>query len=344
MSEMKSENLNTSIIASLIVILMLMGCGSDDSNSKESEGSELTIQEVLNNAVSSGVDGIFLHVEKNGEQATKYSSGVENREENTPANANSLFKIASISKLFVAVSAIKLDALGSLNLDDTLAFWLPEISARIENGDNITIRDMLSHRSGIPDFDSQQGFSWQQAHFDPDITLEYALDLPADFQPDSQYEYSNTNYLLVGKILDQSLGYSHRVFVQEAILTPLGLGDTYSSTTDIDTDRLVKGYWENSERSEQTYDITGGSMVSTVADVGLFLRELNSVNLLFTSQEKQSYDLVYFNQHTGWLPGYQSIARITAVNGTVIVLFVNTTGSGSEAVISSTYDKIIRLL
>ena len=290
------------------------------------------------------LDGVFLYVEKPATQPASYSSGIENRTTNQLANVNSLFKVASISKLFVAVSAVKLVEAGNLSLDDTLTTWLPEIAVRIENGNIITVREMLMHRSGIPDFDSQTGFSWQIPHSSADATLEYALDLPADFAPNSQYEYSNTNYLLIGKILDQVLGYDHRVYIKEAILTPLGLNNTYSSVNEIDTSLLVKGYWNNVERSEQIYDITGGSMVSTVADIGLFIRELNSTNILFTPQQKQTYDSVYFNQHSGWIPGYQSMAQITSTNGTVVVLFVNKTGNDSKSIMNSTYNKIVNLL
>lgn len=327
------------------LLLTLSGCGgSDKSPVSSSTPTPLTIQAVLDEAVLNGIDGAFLYIEHPSSQPVSYSSGIENRITNQQASVNSLFKVASISKLFVAASAIKLVEAGIINLDDTLAFWLPEIANRIENGDVITLREMLMHRSGIPDFDSQIGFSWQNPHSSADDTLEYALDLPADFAPNLQYEYSNTNYLLIGKILDQALSYSHTIFIEEAILTPLGLVNTYSSAKQIDISLLVKGYWSNIDRSAQIYDITGGSMISTVRDIGVFLRELNSINLLFNEQEKQTYDSVYFNQHTGWLPGYQSMAQITSTNGKVIILFVNTTGNGSELLMSDIYNKIVELL
>ena len=333
-------------IISAIIAISLLACGGGGgaSNPIQSPASSKTLQQVLDDSVDSGLDGIIVYAELANQEPILRSAGVRNRVTFQAADANALFKIASISKLFVAVTATKLVHQNMLQLDDTLAFWLPDLASRIANSDTITVQQMLQHRSGIPDFDSQVGFSWQNPHTDADTTLEFALDLAADFSPNERFEYSNTNYLLLGKVLDAALGYSHRTFIRDSIITPLGLTDTYTSADDIDLALLMKGYWENQDRSEQGYDITGGSMVSTVRDTGVFLRELNSTSTLFTEEEKATYDTVYFNQHTGWLPGYQSIARYQAELNAIIIVFVNETGDNSESILASTYDEIVEVL
>jgi D-alanyl-D-alanine carboxypeptidase len=126
---------------------------------------------------------------------------------------------------------------------------------------------MIKHRSGIADFDSQAGFDWNNADTDIDNTLLYALDKSSDFPPDSQYEYSNTNYLLLAKILDKALGYSHKIYITENILISLGMYDTYLKFGEINPSRLVQGYWNNIDRSMQDYAIPGGAMISTVKDI-----------------------------------------------------------------------------
>jgi D-alanyl-D-alanine carboxypeptidase len=78
------------------------------------------------------------------------------------------------------------------------------------NSEEISIKQMLEHRSGIPDFNSQVGFSWQNSYQDIDETLAFALNLPADLAQNARYEYSNTNYLLIAKVLDTALGFSHK--------------------------------------------------------------------------------------------------------------------------------------
>jgi CubicO group peptidase (beta-lactamase class C family) len=335
------------ILTSLVLILSSCG-GSGNGGDTETTPisanvSPTTIQDVLDQAVIAGVDGIFVYVEQPDKVDESYVAGIQNRITQLPADANSLFKIASISKLFIAVSAAKLVVQEQLSLTDTLATWLPELADRIENSNIITISQMIQHRSGIADFDSQSGFDWQNAHTDIDLTLLYALDKPADFSPDSKYEYSNTNYLLLAKILDRVLGYSHQVFIAENILTPLGMVDTYLELEEIDPSLLVKGYWDNVERSMQDYAIPGGSMISTVKDIAIFIRALNTGDLL-SPAEKSVYVSVYWLSHSGWLPGYQSVATYQSDIDAVVVKFINTTGGNSESIAKSTYDNILKLL
>ncbi len=303
----------------------------------------MTIQEAIDNGVNKGVDGIFIYVDQASESPVTTSAGIQDRRSSEPAVPESLFKIASVSKLFIAVTVTKLIHQNILRQDDTLAMWLPTLVGRISNTNIITLRNMLQHRSGIPDFDSQRGFSWQLPQTDIDQTLEYALDLPADFVPDARYEYSNTNYLLLAKVIDSALGYSHRTHIQDFILMPLGMTDTYSLLAEIDSDLMVRGYWEDKDRTEQDYVIPGGSMISTVKDTAVFLRSLATGSLM-SVEERRLYTSLYFLRHSGWLPGYQSIARYEPDIDTVIVLFVNNTGDDSEIVIESTYNTVLSIL
>lgn len=338
------------------ISLLLTACGGSDStnnnneiNNSNSSSNEVTssqfstVQEVLDDAVLKGVDGVVVYIDQSNKENESFASGLQNKVTQLSADANSLFKIASISKLFIAVSAVKVIAQEQLNLHDTLAFWLPDLASSIENSNSITIEHLIQHRSGIADFDSQTGFDWQNSHTDIDNTLFYALNKPADFSPDSQYEYSNTNYLLLAKILDKALGYSHEIFIRENILNPLMMENTYLTLSEIDLSLLSKGYWGNIERSTQDYVIPGGSMISTAKDIAVFIRALNTGSLL-NSIEKNIYSSVYWFNHSGWLPGYQSIASYDNKTDAVVVQFINTTGGNSEAIASATNSQIFELL
>ncbi|MTI24152.1 serine hydrolase domain-containing protein, partial [Fulvivirga kasyanovii] len=111
-----------------------------------------TVQEQVNRAADYGFDGIIVYVDKKGEPPELYTSGYKNRESKTPADPHSLFKIASVSKLYTAVAITKLVSEGRLSLDKTLADYFPELAGRIENAGQITIRMMVQHRSGIPNY------------------------------------------------------------------------------------------------------------------------------------------------------------------------------------------------
>jgi len=122
---------------------------------------------------------------------------------------------------------------GRLSLDSTLAYYFPELASRIEYADKITLRMMLQHRSGIPNFIDHPDF-WIKPPKNRQETLEYALDLPADFKPGEDYGYSNTNYMLIEDLIDRTLGYPHQQFIKERILNPLGLKHTFGSLEEVD--------------------------------------------------------------------------------------------------------------
>ncbi len=317
------------------------GGGSGDGGGGDQSGFVASsVDSALAYGVDNGLDGVWVFVD-DGSGATEFKfAGVRDRATLAPADVNDLFKIASISKMFIAVSGIKMVAAGIVTLDDTLAFWLPDLAAHIENADSITLRHLLLHRSGVPDFDSQPGFSWDDAHTDVDAVLGLVLDRPTDFVPDARSEYSNTNYLLLGRIFDKALGYHHHQFIQNEILSPLGMVNTYSLLDDADIGLMARGYWNGVDRTEQDYVVPGGSMVSTAQEVGIFLRALATGDLLAPS-ERQTYESLFDFGHSGWLPGFQSNARYLSGMDTVLVQLVNETGGDSETVAREVYDSLV---
>lgn len=305
-----------------------------------------TVQEQLDQAIKHDLDGIIVYVDQPGEDPALYAAGWKDRAERIPADPEALFKIGSVSKLYIAAATAKLASDGTLSLDDTLADYLPELVGRIENADEITLRMMVQHRSGIPNYTDDPNYPWFETLPDLDSYLAFALDKPAVFEPDSRYRYSNTNYLLIGRILDNALGYSHHQYIHDEILEPLGLTHTYSLLSEVDSlDLVSSGYHYDVEPDLKELDhiAPGGSMVATAQDVGIFLRALNDGSLL-DDEEQAIYSSLYEYEHTGWVPGYQSIARYDKDTDTVVVQFVNSTGGDTEAVIYIIYNRIVRIL
>jgi D-alanyl-D-alanine carboxypeptidase len=316
-----------------------------------------TVQEQVDDAIGYGLDGIIVYVDKADEPPAFYSAGWKNKVTQVPADPHALFKIASISKLYIATATVKLVNNLSLSLDDTLADLLPELAGKIEYADQITLRMMLQHLSGIPNFIDQAKFDWFTPQIDIDKNLELVLDQPADFKPDARYNYSNTNYLLIARILDKVLGYSHEQYINNEILVPLGLTNTYFSLSQAKYEDVVSGYWYQYDDDLRYLDflIPGGSMVATAQDVGIFLRALNDGSLL-NDDEQAIYSSICEYGHTGWLPGYYSIASYHKEIDTVVVQFVNTTGGtpmvqffntsgGTKVMVSDVvYSRIVRIL
>ncbi|MAT95543.1 MAG: serine hydrolase [Anaerolineaceae bacterium] len=310
-----------------------------------------TVQEQVEDAVEQGLDGIIVYVDQAGEEPEFYAAGWKNKLTQEPADPHAFFKIGSIHKLYIATAVAKLVSEGSLSLEGTLADYLPELVGRIEYADQITLRMLVQHRSGIPNFTDDSEFDWFTPLTDEEKALELVLDDPADFEPDTDYSYSNTNYLLLGRILDRVLGYSHHQYVYNEILAPLGLTHTFFTLDEVAYDDVVSGYWY--EYDDDLRNL-GGSMVATAEDVGIFLRALNDGSLL-NDDEQAIYASIYEYDHDGWVPGYHSMARYHEDIDTVVVQFVSTTGGetwgtanviGGKAtgVSSIIYNRIVRIL
>jgi len=301
-----------------------------------------TVQEQVNEAIGLGFDGMIVYVDQGGKEPAFYAAGWKNRESKIPADPHSLFKIASISKLYDAVAITKLVHHGRLSLDKTLAGYFPELVGRIENAEKITLKMMVQHRSGIPNLTDTPNF-WEDPPKSSEDALERVLDLPADFDPGEDHEYSNTNYLLITLLIEKVTGMSKFQFIQKEVLYPLGLKNTFSSIHEINTERLMSGYYVGIEDDIKSVDY--GSMIATAEDVGIFLRALNDGSL-FDEEEQEIYSSIYVYEHTGLIPGYQSIAKYHKDIDTVVIQFVNTTNfDGYTWNLSEiAYNRIVKIL
>jgi CubicO group peptidase (beta-lactamase class C family) len=291
------------------------------------------------------IDGIIVYVDQAGKSPAFYSVGWKDKANKVPINPQALFKIASISKLYIVASTVKLINSQKLSLNATLTSLLPELAGRIENANMITLRMLLEHRSGIPDWIKVAEFPWDKPPADVNTILELILDKPAEFKPGSQYEYSNSNFLLIGKILDKILGYSHHQYIKKEILEHLGLTNTFNLLSEADTEKVVSGYDSHYDKDVKMLDFVspGSSMVATAEDVGIFLRALIDGSLL-NKEEQILFSSVYAYEHTGLLPGYQSIARYHMDIDAVVIQFVNTTGGNTWTISEIVYKKILRIL
>ncbi len=298
-----------------------------------------TVQEQVNEAIGHGFDGMIVYVDEAGKPPAFYTGGWKDRKNKIPADPKSFFKIASISKLYVAVSITKLVKDKRLSLDETLADYFPELVGRIENAEKITLNMMVQHRSGIPNFTDNPAY-WENEQENGKKALEFALDLPASFEPDKGYEYSNTNYLLLRKIIDNVLGYSHQQYIKEKILIPLELNNTFFSLNDVDLDDVMSGYYVGYDKDFKANEY---GMLATAEDVGIFLRALNDGSV-FDEGEQEIYPYVY--DHGGLVIGYQSLAEYHKDIDAVVVQFINTTDfEGYEWNLSQiVYNRIVKIL
>jgi CubicO group peptidase (beta-lactamase class C family) len=279
-----------------------------------------TVQEQVDEAMGHGFEGIIVYIDQGGQPPQWYAAGWHDRDAKIPAKPDALFKIASISKLYDAVAVTKLVQAGRLSLDNSIAYYLPELVGRIANAERITLRMMIQHKSGLPNFTDTPNF-WAAPTQTFDESLALILDKPANFEPGTDYEYCNTNYLLINKIMDNVLGYENFEYVRQEILVPLQRNNTFGSLKEVPMDRVMSGY-----HIGHPHDLKADEhgMLATAEDVGTFLRALNDGSV-FAPGEQEIYASVYEYEHGGWVPGYQSFAKYHQDLDAVVVAFYSTT-------------------
>ena len=302
-----------------------------------------TIQEQVNKTEDYGFDGSIVCVNKKDNQINFYTSGYKNRENKIPADPNSLFKIASVKKLYNAVAIAKLARDGKISLDKTLTEYLPELRDRIEYADQISIRMMVQHRSGIPDYTKINNY-WEHPTVNADEQLAIVLDRAANFKPDKKHEYSNTNYLLLSRIMTRILGYDSFQYIKKEILIPLNLNHTYGSIKDVNLDDVMSGYYVGYDVDLKTDNV--GSMIATAEDLSVFIRALNDGSVFKDKKEQDIYTSIYKYEHTGLIPGYQTIAKYHKDIDAVVIQFTNTVNfDGYNWNMSEVmYNRIVKIL
>ena len=182
-------------------------------------------------AASGTVPGVVLHVARAGHGSWQGASGLAQIDPEVAMRPDDRVGIGSIVKPFVAATTLQLVEDGSLSLDATLPDVLPaDVTDRFPQASEVTVRMLLGHRSGLPEWDSPAIDA--EAARDPSRiwTASEFLDLAAaqepTFPPGTDYAYSNTNYTLVGLIIERATGRGWRDEVTDRVITPLGLEAT----------------------------------------------------------------------------------------------------------------------
>lgn len=277
-----------------------------------------SVQELVESYPSYGFDGAIVYIQKKGESGQFYTSGYHEKTQKAAARADALFKIGSVTKLYDALILTKMVREGKLHLDSSLNYYLPALN--IQHAEKITLRMLARHRSGIPNYTDLPGYWLHPKETDAE-KIQLIHHQKPEFTPNSSYHYSNTNYVLLSKIMDQTLGYPHFAYLKKRVLDTLGLQNTYRSVDETPLHEVMSGYHVGYEQDLKTGD--KGSMLATAEDLGQFLRALNEGRVFDDAKELSLYESLYEKEHTGLLPGYQTLAKYR--DDTVIIQFTSTT-------------------
>ncbi|MFB6844976.1 serine hydrolase domain-containing protein [Streptomyces sp. NPDC056373] len=271
-------------------------------------------------AVADGVPGVTVTVRR-GHGTWAATAGVGDLRTGAPRSARDHYRIASITKTFVATVVLQLEAEGRLSLDDTVEHWLPgAVRGNGHDGGRITIRQLLNHTSGV--FDYLEDPDFQQTYMTPDGFMKHRFDeaAPEDmlavamrnrpyFEPGASFAYSNTNYLLAARVIEKATGNDYGDEIDLRIIAPLHLTSTSVPTTRVTLPGpSSRGYSKLSrETTGRTYDVTelnarmaygSGQMVSSSADLTRFYSALLGGRLLPAEQLKKMRTTVPSSRET----------------------------------------------
>src|SRR5215217_2766773 len=261
-----------------------------------------TFDEVLQAGLDRGMPGIALRVERGDDVVFDGAAGFASREQRTPVATTDRFGVGSVTKTFTAALVLQLVDEEVLTLDDTVTKWLHEpVVARIPYVDRITLRQLLTHTSGIYDVFDDDSPLWQDAYlgegadwsrvWTPREVLAYADGArhAPYFAPGEGVHYSNTGYVLLGLIVEHATGQGYAERLHARILGPLGLADTFFAATEpvpggkVDAYQLIDGELLNVSAIDLSSTGTAGGMVSTTRDLARFAVALFGGELLRAS-------------------------------------------------------------
>ena len=208
-------------------------------------------------------------VTKNGEIIYTKTVGFADVENNVKATEKSKYRIGSASKSFTAVLVLKAVEEKKIDLDQTIDKWFPTIA----NSQKITVRHLLSHRSGIHDFTHNDDYlSWCTQPKTEKEMLGIIENGGSDFEPDSTADYSNSNYVLLTYMLEKIFSKPYSDLLQEYIVEPIGLADTYVFGKTNPNDNECRSYrflgsWVVENETDCTVPMGAGAIVSTPTDL-----------------------------------------------------------------------------
>ena len=349
----------------VVVAVLTLGVGAAPAATPK----RANLGQIARSFVKDGVPGAIVYA-RTPTGARAGVAGYADRAAHVSMRAADRYRIASVTKAFVSVLILQLEAEGKLDIDDSVAKYLPGV---VPNGGAITLRELMSHTSGLFNYTDDDAFvkdpvtnfsrSWT-----PQELLALAFAHPPNFAPGTNYSYSNTNYIVLGLVVEALTGKPLGQVLQERIFTPLGLTSTsFPLTIEVAPD-FVHGYVklegtpliDITPGLNPTWGWAAGGIVSNARDVTAFYRALFTRKLLPAAQLTEmeaptansgTYALGIVNAvttcgraffHEGDALGWQNIAASTANGKRQAVVTVNVNYENNDRLVAAAQTALCR--
>jgi D-alanyl-D-alanine carboxypeptidase len=329
---------------------------------------EARIDELARQTVSDGIAaGLVVAVAEQGNLTFERGYGLANIEWNAPVTTDTVFRVGSITKQFAAAGLLLLAEQKKLSLDDKLAKYLPNYP----RGDEVTLRQLLNHTSGIHSYPGPTERTIVRTGITVPDMVKHLADLGYDFDPGTRWEYSNSNYFLIGAVIEQVSRQTFREFARQRLFEPLELTHTAVDSNDeivrkrasaYFRDSTRKGIYENADYIHMSVPHAAGAIRSTAGDLIKWTNALHSGRVLSAASykemttpasvrgkedakyglglhllEQQGHRLI---NHDGGIEGFEASLTYVVDSRTTVVVLANTQ-SGARALAAAVLDILL---
>lgn len=277
--------------------------------------SSTAIDTLIRAEIPADEPGVAVALLKAGEVLHCQGYGLANLEWNQPITPQTVFALGSLTKPFTATALMLLEQQGTLQLDAPIQTYLPDYST---GEHRVTVRHLLTHTSGIPNCVTRPIFWERQAHTATSVeeVIGFFKDLPFDFAPGERYSYSNSNYVLLGHMLERLTGLPYAEIIQQHIFGPLGMAHSYYLEPEPIIPQRASGYvptdqgYEHAPPTTPAVKYAAGDLGATLEDLICWNEALREERLLDHATQQRMYTPVRLNDgHTenyglGWAPGH----------------------------------------
>ncbi|MGF0247420.1 MULTISPECIES: serine hydrolase domain-containing protein [Rhodococcus] len=367
-------------LCSAVVAGAVISCSTD----KSADNPTSTTDKVMDSAITGQLDSIIdAAVNSTGIPGAMVGiwgpdgnyvkvAGVADTATKAPMETDFYHRIGSVTKTFTVTALLQLVDEGKIGLDDPISQYVDGVM----EGDAISLRHLAGMRSGLVDYTTSEQFVMEylsdpRRTFTPEELVGYVKDLPLQLRPGTTVDYSNTNTILLGMVIERVSGSKLSDVIDTKITTPLGMEHTSFPTTNAFPTPHAQGY------TNQTLDETvtaatdwnpswggaAGAMISSLDDMRIWVPALAKGDLLTDDTQKQrlqtvnlsegddssGYGLGLFNSggwigHNGSLPGYKTVSVYLPEKDTTLVVFINTDIDGETDLTSALMAPITKLI
>ncbi len=262
------------VAKSLAVMLISLSAGALSAQATSPSAAELAEMDrrIQAEMAERNIPGALIGVASRGRLVHTQSYGLANVEVRVPVSDSTVFEIGSISKQFVAAAVMLLVEDGRLGLDDPIHDFLPDLPSEWLG---VTVRQLLTHTSGIPDYEEIQTYEAYRFRFTPDEIIRVAHSRPMDFEPGTGWYYSNTGYFLLSLIVERIAGRPFGQVLDTMVFGPLGMGQTRMADPEDIIQHRASGYWVdrmgvelmNRDATQASSTLGAGGLLSSVHDM-----------------------------------------------------------------------------